>query len=48
MNEKSICIINTKISHVAKNNTLKKVLFIDDTNLQQVHNICCSRINIDL
>ena len=27
MNEKSICIIKTKISHVAKNNTLKKVLW---------------------
>ena len=27
MNEKSICIIKTKISHVAENNTLKKVLF---------------------
>ena len=23
-------------------NTLKKVLFIDDKNSQQVHNICCS------
>ena len=48
MNEKSIRIIKTKITHVAKNNTLKKVLFIDDKNMQQVHNICRSGINTDL
>ena len=29
-------------------NTLKKVLFIDDKNMQKVHNICCSGIKIDL
>ena len=29
-------------------NTLKKVLFIDDKNRQQVHNICCSGIKTDL
>ena len=29
-------------------NTLEKVLFSDDKNTQQVHNICCSRIKIDL
>ena len=29
-------------------NTLKKVLFIDDKNMQQVHNICCSGIKIVL
>ena len=29
-------------------NTLKKVLFIDDKNMQQVHTICCSGIKIDL
>ena len=45
MNEKSIRIIKTKITHVA--NTLKKVLFIDDKNMQQVHNICCSGIKTD-
>ena len=27
---------------------LKKVLFSDDKNTQQVHNICCSGIKIDL
>ena len=48
MNEKSIRIIKTKITHVAKNNTLKKVLFIDDKNMQQVHNIYCSGIKTDL
>ena len=29
-------------------NTLKKVLFIDDKNTQQVHNIWCGWIKIDL
>ena len=29
-------------------NTLKKVLFIDDKNMQDVHNICCSGIKTDL
>ena len=29
-------------------NALKKVLFIDDKNMQKVHNICCSGIKIDL
>ena len=29
-------------------NTLKKVLFIDDKNMQQVHNIYCSGIKTDL
>ena len=48
MNEKSIRIIKTKITHVAENNALKKVLFIDDKNMQQVHNICRSGINTDL
>ena len=28
--------------------TLKKVLFIDDKSMQQVHNIWCSGINTDL
>ena len=28
--------------------TLKKVLFSDDKNMQQVHNICCSWIKTDL
>ena len=29
-------------------NKLKRVLFIDDKNMQQVHNIYCSGIKIDL
>ena len=29
-------------------NTLKKVLFIDDKNMREVHNICCSGIKTDL
>ena len=29
-------------------NTLKKALFIDDKNMQQVHNIWCSEIKFDL
>ena len=29
-------------------NTPEKVLFTDDKNTQQVHNICCNRIKIDL
>ena len=29
-------------------NTLKKVLLSDDKNMQQVHIICCSGIEIDL
>ena len=28
-------------------NTLKKVLFIDDKNMQQVHNIYCRGIKTD-
>ena len=28
-------------------NRLKKVLFTDDKNMQQVHNICCSGIKTD-
>ena len=28
-------------------NALKKVLFSDDKNMQQVHDICCSGIKID-
>ena len=31
-----------------KTNALKKVLFIDDKNMQKVHNICCSGIKVDL
>ena len=48
MNEKSICIIKTKISHVAKTNTLKKVLFIDDKNMQQVHNNLFAAVGLTL
>ena len=43
--------MKTKITHGAKliiTKTLKKVLFSDDKNMQQVHNICCSWIKTDL
>ena len=46
--KKNIRIIVTKIIHVAKiiTNTLKKVLF--NLVMTKIHNICCSRIKIDL